>query len=82
MADLSALRRAVGENISVDAPTYKCKRDYYKGLLGQALTQVSSLLGGPEYAERIIDYLDFEHMARQNAGFEKFLNDLKRLFRR
>ena len=65
-------------------PPYKCKKDHYKKVLTQALREsnVSSLLGGVEYAEKIVDNIvDLDLLGRQNAGFHFFVQELKRVFR-
>lgn len=61
----------VGLNKAPDLPSYKCKKAYYKQVLNQALKEsnVHSLLGGAEYAERIVDNIEnLYSLGKQNAG--------------
>jgi len=45
-------------------------------------SEVNSLLGGAEYAERIVANIgDLELLGKQNAGFQRFIEDLRRIFR-
>jgi hypothetical protein len=84
LMDQRALKMAVGFNKMPALPAYKCKKDYYKQLLNKALedSDVDSLLGGVEYAERIVENIhDFDSLIRQNAGFEAFVEGLRNMFR-
>jgi len=78
LLDLGALQRAVGCQLDVDAPPYKCKKDFYKQILGQALRPVGSLFGGPEYGETIAQEIDLRLLEKQDAGFERFITELRR----
>jgi len=43
---------------------------------------VNSLLGGAEYAERIVDNIEnLELLSQQNAGFKAFIDDLRKVLR-
>jgi len=82
--DQRAFRDGVGLDRVPDMPSYKCKRDHYKQLLNKSLKEsnVLSLLGGAEYAERIVDNIaNLESLGNQNAGFQTFVEDLTRIFR-
>lgn len=82
--DQSAFKQGVGLNKPPALPPYKCKKAHYKRVLHQAFreAQVSSLLGGAEYAERIVESIeDLESFGRHNAGCEVFLQDLRNMFR-
>lgn len=84
LMDQGAFKRGVGLDSAPSMPRYKCERAYYKQVLNQALrdSNLSSLLGGAEYAERIIEEIaDVESLYDQNAGFQSFALDLKRMFR-
>jgi hypothetical protein len=84
LMDQRALRVGIGIDIVPSLPPYKCKRDYYKKIINQALKEsnVNSLLGGAEYAERIVDSIEnLESLGRQNAGFKSFLESLRRMLR-
>ena len=84
LMDQGALKVAIGLNRAPELPTYKCKKAYYKQILNHVLREagVQSLLGGPEYAEKIIESIsDLRLFAQQNAGLERFVEDLRRLLR-
>lgn len=84
LMDQRALKEGVGLDRAPSMPPYKCERAYYKQVLNQALREsnVSSLLSGAEYAERIIDKItDVESLYDQNAGFRVFVEDLRRMLR-
>ncbi|MFQ6033195.1 MAG: DUF4276 family protein [Candidatus Zixiibacteriota bacterium] len=84
LIDQRALKEGVGLDKAPDLPPYKCKKDHYKQVLKKALKEsnVNSLLGGPEYAERIVDNIDnLESLSQQNAGFQAFVENLRSRFR-
>jgi hypothetical protein len=84
LMDQRALKAGIGLDIVPNLPPYKCKRDHYKQVINQALKQsnVNSLLGGAEYAERIVDNIaNLESLGQQNAGFHSFLENLRSMFR-
>lgn len=82
--DQRAFKEGVGLDKAPDLPSYKCRKDYYKRLVIQALKEsdVSSLVGGAEYAERIVDKIvDLESLGTLDAGFQTFVEDLRGTFR-
>lgn len=82
--DQRAFRNGVGLAKAPDLPAYKCKRAYYKQVLNQALKEsnVHSLLGGAEYAEKIVDNIeDLDSLGEQNAGFQTFMEAFRRMLR-
>lgn len=84
LMDQRALKQGVGLEKTPDLPSYKCKRAHYKQLLHQALKEsnVNSLLGGLEYAERIVDNIEnLKSLGETNAGFQDFVEDLRRRLR-
>lgn len=84
LMDQRALKDGVGLGHAPNMPSYKCGRAYYKQVLNQALKEsnVSSLLGGAEYAEKIVSKIeDLESLYDQNAGFHVFIEDLRRMLR-
>jgi len=84
LLDQKAIKDAIGLNKPPEMPPYKCKKAYYKQVLNQALREagIPSLLGGPEYAEKIIGNIsDLRLFAEKNTGLEKFLQDLRIAFR-
>jgi len=83
--DQRAFKDGVGLEKGADMPEYKCKKAYYKHVLNQALrdSNVSSLLSGAEYAEKIIEHIEnIDSFCRQNAGCQAFVGDLRGFFRR
>jgi len=82
--DQRAFKEGVGLDRGPDLPSYKCKKEHYKQVLNRSLREsnVSSLLGGVEYAEKIVDNIEnLELLAKQNAGFQNFVEALRRVFR-
>ena len=78
--DQRAFKNGVGIDRAPDMPPYKCKKDYYKSLLRQALAEsdVSSFLGGAEYAENIVNNMvSIDALSDQNAGFGTFVDSLR-----
>jgi hypothetical protein len=84
MMDQKAFKNGVGIDRPPDMPPYKCKKDFYKQLLSQTLAEsdISSLLGGVEYAENIVDSIEsLDSLFNQNAGFQNFIEGLRNFFR-
>ncbi|MFQ5750895.1 MAG: hypothetical protein ACE5HI_02770 [bacterium] len=84
LMDQRAFKNGLGVDKAPSLPAYKCKKAHYKQLLNQALidSNISSLLGGAEYAERIVANIqNFEILSHQNSGFQYFIEDLRRLLR-
>lgn len=81
--DQRALRDGVGLDKAPDLPPRKCKKDYYKNVLNQALRDsgVDSLFSGTEFAERIVEKIDLDLLGMQNAGFQAFIENLRKAFR-
>lgn len=85
LIDQRALKEATGLAEAPGAPPYKCKKNFYKDELRRALAPppVQSLLGGPEFAERIVQHMgDLRDLARQEPSFAKLVNDLRAQFRK
>jgi hypothetical protein len=81
LMDQKALKEGIGVDKAPEMPPYKCKKGHYKQILNKALRDagIQSLLGGPEYAEKIIgNILDLRLFAEKNAGLEKFIQDLQK----
>ncbi len=84
LMDQRALKEGIGLDKAPDLPAYKCKRDYYKKLLNSKLKEsnVSSLLGGAEYAEKIVDQMgNLAVLGEHDVGFKTFVEDLKHIFK-
>jgi len=85
LMDQKALKSGIGLVKVPKLPPYKCKKSYYKQLLNNTLKEsnVTSLLSGAEYAERIVDCIEkLEVLSRQDVGFKIFIKDLRRMFRK
>lgn len=85
LMDQRALKEATGLPQAPAMPPYKCKKDHYKQVLRNALSQppLRSLLGGVEFAEKIVDHMvNLETLGLQNAGFERLISDLRASFHR
>jgi len=87
LIDQRALKEGIGLDKAPSSLSYECKKgkSHYKQILRQALkdSNISSLLGGPEYAEKIVDNIEnLDSLGRQNAGFQSFLEDLRSMLRR
>ncbi|MFH1010847.1 MAG: hypothetical protein V1784_06410 [bacterium] len=82
--DQRAFKKGVGlAKGPEEQPKYKCKKDFYKQVVREALLNggVSSLLGGVEYAERIVANIDnIDVLGKQDDGFSCFVNGLKKMF--
>lgn len=84
LMDQRALKKSIGLDKAPPLPQRKCEKDYYKRLLRQALTDanINSLLGGVEYAERIVDNIQrLDTLSQQDAGFGVFVSSLRRMLR-
>lgn len=84
LMDQKAVKDGIGLHKAPEMPPYKCKKGHYKQVLNRALREagIQSLLGGPEYAEKIIENIsDLRLFAEKNTGLEKFLQDLRRVLR-
>lgn len=84
MMDQRAFKNGVGIDKAPAMPAYKCRKDYYKSLLHQALAEanVGSMLGGVEYADNIVNNItSLDSLGSQNAGFKTFIDDLRAFFR-
>jgi len=84
MMDQRAFKNGVGIDKAPSMPPYKCKKDYYKNLLRQVLAEsnVSSLLGGAEYAENIVNNIvSLDSLSDQNDDFQNFIEALRHFFR-
>lgn len=83
--DQKAFKVGVGIDKSPSLPPYKCKKNYYKQLLYQVLKEsnVNSLLGGAEYAERIVENIETVNLLeRHDPAFKAFIQELRRVFKK
>ena len=82
LLDGAAFKRVFGKGC--DAPDRKCSRDLYKQRLIQAIhaTGITPSLGGIEFAEDIVQHMDFERAMRADRSLERFVVALRSAFRR
>lgn len=82
LLDGRAFKSALGKGCA--APDRKCDRGRYKHQLFEAVrsTGVTPRLGGIEYAGEIVQHMDINSAARTDASFRRFVDDLRRVFRR
>jgi len=81
--DQRAFKKGVGLGKAPNLPPYKCEKDYYKRVIRQALesANIKSLLGGVEFAERIVDEVqDLELLFRDAPDLGRFVDELRRMF--
>ena len=60
----------------------KCDRDLYKQRLSEAIYDAGIMpsLGGIEYAEDIVQQMNFERAKRADRSFRRFADELSRAF--
>jgi len=82
LLDSEAFKAVLGRGCR--APDKKCRRDRYKQLLASAVREAGlrPLLGGVEYAEDIIEQMDFNRAMVQDESFGRFMKDLRVAFAR
>ena len=84
LMDQKAFKVGVGIDKAPELPQYKCDKNYYKDILHRTLKEsgINSLLGGAEYAERIVNNMeDLYSLGKQDEGFKEFVDRLKTTFR-
>ncbi|MGE5577500.1 MAG: DUF4276 family protein [Syntrophothermus sp.] len=83
LMDLDALSLALGEKPKYNLPPQKCDKDYYKGLLKQAIGSVGIKppLGGVEYADEIAANMDLYSAGKQEPSFKHFVDDVRAAIR-
>ena len=64
------------------APDLKCSRDLYKQRLIEAIRAAGVIpnLGGIEYAEDIVQFMDIRRAARADVSFRRFIGSLRTKF--
>jgi hypothetical protein len=77
LADPSAANKVFG--IAVKVPRKKCKRDFYKNLLAETVIKSGHppSLGGIEFAEEIVDIMDFYAAGKTENSLRFFVKDMK-----
>jgi len=81
LLDSAAFKSVMGQGCN--APDHKCERDRYKKILMDAMLRagVHPSLGGMEFAEDIVNAMDFKRMERIDHSLGQFLKSIKKKFR-
>lgn len=83
MIDSHAFKEVFGKGCNL--PDHKCERNRYKTLLKEQIRQTGTtpLLGGTEYAENLICFMDFtsNNLKNLDESFARFIDELKNLFK-
>jgi hypothetical protein len=84
LEDVSGLSQTVEEPLNPDVPAYKCEKARYKTALRDALQEagIYAPLGGIEYGEDLVEYLDLYRVGQADAGFRHFVDELQGWLRR
>ncbi len=78
--DQKAFKEGVGLDKAPALPPYKRAKDYYKNFMRKALREgsINSLLGGAEFAEKIVDGIhDINSLCNNDKSFKSFVDDLR-----
>ena len=80
LLDSAAFKSVFGRGCN--APDQKCDRDLYKQRLSEAIYDAGIMpsLGGIEYAEDIVQQMNFARAKRADRSFRRFADDLSRTF--
>ena len=81
LIDPSAIKKIIGHGYTT--PSGKCDRDYYKQELFKAIRQAGIIppLGGIEYANDIVDYINIDKMDWGDRSFLSFMSEMHRVFK-
>jgi hypothetical protein len=79
--DKTAFAKVIGKQPRVGRK--KCERDYYKTALASVITAAGypATLGGIEFAEEIVQSMDFYAAGKVDRSFKHFLDDTRRLIK-
>ena len=82
LADPTALQRVLRASTQATVPDSKCGTGRFKQLLSNTVTAagVAPLLGGIEYAERVVAEMDIYRAAANVPSLDTFIRDLRRAF--
>ncbi len=80
LLDSAAFKSVMGKGC--DAPDHKCERGRYKKILMDAILRagVHPAMGGIEFAEDIVNAMDFERMEQVDASLGQFLKSIRNKF--
>ena len=81
LLDGAAFRAVLGRGC--DAPDQKCERERYKRLLINAIYDAGIMpsLGGIEFAEDIVKYMNIDRAARSDPSLQRFVTEICQTFR-
>jgi len=84
LLDTKAFTFAVGSQMVVAPPDYKCEKNHYKTLLRKAFVDndISPPLGGIEYGPAIAEKMDLYAAAKQDHGLADFVEQSKSWLKR
>jgi hypothetical protein len=84
LLDTAALSRAVGVQLVVNPPAYKCEKNHYKTLLRQAFLRsgVVPPLGGIEYGPLIAQYTNLYSASKQDHGLADYIESARAWLKR
>ena len=83
LADPPALQRVLRAPTQAPVPDSKCATGRFKQKLSQTVIDagVAPLLGGIEYAERVVSEMDFYRAASNVPSLDTFIEDLRQVLR-
>ncbi len=81
LADPESFKAVVGRQPRIGPR--KCKRDYYKGVLANAVRQAGhpSTLGGLEFAREIVEAMDLYRAGKNDRSLKAFVDSLRAALR-
>jgi hypothetical protein len=81
LADKTAFAKVIGKQPRVGRK--KCERDYYKAALANTIISAGypATLGGIEFAEELVEAMDFYVAGKIDRSFKHFLDDARRLMK-
>lgn len=84
LLDAKAFTFAVGNQMVVAPPDYKCEKNHYKTLLRKAFVDndISPPLGDIEYGPAIAEKMDLYAAAKQDHGFADFIEQSRSWLKR
>ena len=79
LGDVMALRKVLKSQVTLQLPSYKCERGYYKRILYQAIADADEhpLLGGASYGEEIAQCLNLYTVEKADTAFKHFVSSLR-----
>ena len=72
-----ALQLAVGSSVGPSVPPYRCERAHYKRALMNAFRDAAPQLGGIEWADDVVQHMDFYIAGQNDPAFAYFIQDVR-----